>query len=236
MYSPFCSFSWEGFCFLYPFFSRIEISHQPNLGWRPAIQRPEPEDIGFYVCVASPLPPIPVPRKRVPWSPLYPKESGPLSFHSRRPSLFCRFCLISAQACLPSGASQRAKKKTRKESFLARGSFRRGWKGDFSLSFLAWEKGSISLDQNGWRNCFWLLFGEEFSSSVLVPKFAQVCLPSLSQIKFPQNTTEQNTFPSVLLSFVLFPILFRRLAEKFSAKIYEGQWISHAIQSISKFH
>jgi len=117
MYSPFCSFSWEGFCFLYPFFSRIEISHQPNLGWRPAIQRPEPEDIGFYVCVASPLPPIPVPRKRVPWSPLYPKESGPLSFHSRRPSLFCRFCLISAQACLPSGASQRAKKKNKKNHF-----------------------------------------------------------------------------------------------------------------------
>jgi len=42
---PFCSFSWEGFCFLYPFFSRVEI-----FPWRPAIQRPEPENIGFSVC------------------------------------------------------------------------------------------------------------------------------------------------------------------------------------------
>jgi len=166
--------------------------------------------------------PIPVPRKRVPWSPLYPKESGPLSFHSRRPSLFCRFCLISAQACLPSGASQRAEKKTRKESFLARGSLRRGWKGDFSLSFLAWGQGYFSLDQNGRRNCphqFLLIsFGSEICSGLfteLVPnkipakndrtKHLPFCPPVFCPISYTCQTACRKSFGENLGKTMKFP-------------------------------
>jgi len=135
-----------------------------------------------------------VPRKRVPWSPLYPKESGPLSFHSWRPSLFCRFCLISAKACLPSGASQRAKKKQKNHFWL--GDLLGGVGKATSYHFRLEER-----DLFRWTKMDGGIVLISFSSSVLVPKFAQVCLPSLSQIKFPQKATERNTFPSVLLSF-----------------------------------
>jgi len=179
------------------------------------------------VCVGSPLPPIPVPRKRVPWSPLYPKESGPLSFHSRRPSLFCRFCLISAQACLPSGASRRAKKKIRKESFLARGSSRRGWKGDFSLFFLAWGKGSFFVGPKWleelflitfWWRIVLISFGSEICSGLfteLVPnkipakndrtKHLPFCPPVFCPISYTCQTACRKSFGENLGKTMKFP-------------------------------
>jgi len=133
---------------------------------------------------------------------------------------FLEEAFISAQACLLSGASQTVKKKH--ESFLAAGSFWRGaekatspyhfWLGDL----FRWTKMAE-------RSVLLLSFGFEICSGLFTEQ--------ISQMKFPQKTTEQNTFPSVLLSFVPFRILFVRLAEKFSVKLYERQ-----SQSISRFH